>query len=323
MPGAVPIARVAPMDELERVLDRLVADGSLTAEQADAVRAGVAGERTRRRPRIGEALGFLGGTVAVVSALALASQFWADLRVGAQVALLVLTGVALLAAGRWAGPRQESAAGRLAGLLWALAVLALAAAVWVGLEPRPGTSDAVAWLATGLAAIAVGVPLWRMRVGALQQLPVLGGVLTALLGGLDAALSTGFESAAGLVVWTVGCVWAVHAEGRWLAPRRAGLVLGAVTALIGAQFLSATDRGLGLTLAALTVAALLAAAVRVSEAVLLGLGTAGAAVFLPQILDAVFPDAIGGPAITFVVGVLLLAGGLAMARMTKGAGDER
>ncbi|MGH8904127.1 MAG: hypothetical protein ACRDYA_21210 [Egibacteraceae bacterium] len=304
------------MEPLERALEALTVEGVLSDEQAAAVRARAAEEASRRQPRGGEAIGCLGGALAVVSALALASQFWADLQTIAQVAALLLTGLALWAGGRWAVGDRGSGGDRLAGLLWLLSAVAMAAAVGVTADGARA-DETVALLATGSAAVAWGLPLWCARTGVLQQLPVFAGVVLAVLAGLEEVSRGGFAEAGGIVLWVIGLVWAVLAWGTLVRPLRTGYVLGCLAVLTGAQWLAFDSPAAGLALGAVTAVALLAAATLTAQPVMLGLGTAGVALFLPQILDAAFPDAIGGPAATFVAGVALLAGGLTTIRTAQ------
>lgn len=311
------------MESLERALGALTAEGTLSDEQAAAVRARMAEETSRRRPRVGEAIGYLGVGLAVVSALALASQFWADLRVTAQVSMLVLTGLALWAGGRWVTGERGSPGDRLAGLLWLLSAVAMAGAAGVAADGARANGT-VALLATGSAAAAWGLPLWRARTGALQQLPVFGGIALGVLAGLEEVTGGGLAEAGGVMLWVIGLAWAALAWGTLVQPRRTGYVLGGLAVLAGAQWLAFDWRGAGLALGAVTAVALLAVATLTAQPVLLGLGTAGVALFLPQILDAAFPGAIGGPAATFIAGVVLLAGGLTTIRTAqRGRGNAR
>ncbi|MGH8897039.1 MAG: hypothetical protein ACRDZ4_08470 [Egibacteraceae bacterium] len=311
------------MESLERALGMLKAEGTLSDEQAAAVRARMAEEASRRRPRVGEAIGYLGGALAVVSALALASQFWADLQVTAQVSMLVLTGLALWAGGRWVAGEGGSPGDRLAGLLWLLSAVAMAGAAGVAADGARANGT-VALLAAGSAAVAWGLPLWCARTGALQQLPVFGGIALAVLSGLEEVTRGGLAEAGGVMLWVIGLAWAMLAWGTLVRPRRTGYVLGGLAVLAGAQWLAFDSRGAGLALGAVTAVALLAVATLTAQPVLLGFGTAGVVLFLPQILDAAFPGAISGPAATFIAGVVLLAGGLTTIRTAqRGRGNAR
>lgn len=304
------------MEPLERALKALTREGTLSEEVAAAIRTRTAEEASRHRPRAGEAIGYLGGALAVVSALALASQFWADLQTSAQVAVLALTGLALWAGGRWVSSERGSPGDRLAGVLWLSSAVAMAGAAGVAADGYL-VDETVVWLATGGAAIAWSLPLWRARTGALQQLPVFAGIVLTVLAGLKQVTGGSLQEAGGIMLWTLGLAWAVLAWGTLVRPLRTGYALGGLTALAGAQWLAFYSRGVGLALGPVTAVVLLAAAAPTAQPVMLGLGTAGMALFLPQILDAAFPDAIGGPALTFVVGVVLLTGGLVTIRTAQ------
>jgi hypothetical protein len=304
------------MESLDRALKALTGEGALSEELAAAIRTRTTEEASRHRPRAGEAIGYLGGALAMVSALVLASQFWADLQTSAQVAVLALTSLALWAGGRWVAGERGSPGDRLAGVLWLLSAVAMAGAAGVAADGYR-VDETLIWLATGAAALTWSLPLWRARTGALQQLPVFAGVVLTVLAGLEHLIGGGLQDAGGIMLWTLGLVWSVLAWGTLVQPLRTGYALGSLTVLAGAQWLAFDSRGAGLALGAVTAVTLLAAAAPTAQPVMLGLGTAGMALFLPQILDVAFPNAISGPVLTFVVGVVLLAGGLVTVRTAQ------
>jgi hypothetical protein len=73
--------------------------------------------------------------------------------------------------------------------------------------------------------------------------------------------------------------------------------------------------GPGVILGVATAAALLAMSVRVHSTILLGFGTAGVFVFVPQVIVEFFGDSIGVPLALFVAGVVMLALALLVARL--------
>ena len=95
---------------LDALLTRWVADGLVSAEQADAIRAAerdvpvvaqpeLAGPPAPGRSLLVEALGYLGGVVILVAAGLVTARFWNDLSEGGRVTLGALATVLLVGAG--------------------------------------------------------------------------------------------------------------------------------------------------------------------------------------------------------------------------------
>src|SRR5829696_1830775 len=116
-----------PQPPLRDLLDRAVAAGILSAEQATAVVALDAqpAAGARRGGVLAEVLGYVGGALAVVAALFLGAELWDELGPWPRVLLLAAIAVACLAGGAALGGR-EGAPGRLGGFLWAAGVVAVA-----------------------------------------------------------------------------------------------------------------------------------------------------------------------------------------------------
>ncbi|WP_028663188.1 DUF2157 domain-containing protein, partial [Saccharomonospora halophila] len=103
------IRRVPPRrrgDDLTVRLDRWVAHGLLTREQADRILAaerarptGI-GEETGRTPSpVAEALGYVGGVLVLVAAGLVTGRYWAELGVTGRVSVAFGAAALLLAAG--------------------------------------------------------------------------------------------------------------------------------------------------------------------------------------------------------------------------------
>ena len=143
--AALGVGRTAPpAAELSDTLDRWVADGLLSAGQADAIleheRSAVtvpapdrhAGHSApaRRIPAYAEALGYLGGVLALAGLTLLVASYWADMSTLFRLALSLVTTVALVG-GRRARPRaRRSGPARLRWFLWTLS--SATAAVFTG-----------------------------------------------------------------------------------------------------------------------------------------------------------------------------------------------
>src|SRR5689334_24508797 len=98
---------------LRDLLDRAVAAGVLTAEQAAAVAAlDPPPAAVRRGAVLAEVLGYVGGALAVVAALFLGAELWAELGPWPRTLLLAAVAVACLVGGAALGDR-DGAPGRL------------------------------------------------------------------------------------------------------------------------------------------------------------------------------------------------------------------
>ncbi|WP_007023164.1 DUF2157 domain-containing protein, partial [Saccharomonospora iraqiensis] len=99
-------------DDLTARLDRWVAHGLLTREQADRIlaaeRAGPtgSGEETGRTPSpVAEALGYVGGVLVLVAVGLVAGRYWSELGVAGRLSIAFGTAALLLAAGASLRPR--------------------------------------------------------------------------------------------------------------------------------------------------------------------------------------------------------------------------
>src|SRR4051794_41907844 len=111
-----------PDAHVRDLLDRAVAAGVLTAEQAAAVAAldPAPGADGRRGAVLAEVLGYVGGTLAVGAALFLGAELWDVLGPWPRVLLLAAVAVACVGAGAVLGGR-DGAPGGPGGVLRAAA----------------------------------------------------------------------------------------------------------------------------------------------------------------------------------------------------------
>lgn len=213
----------------------------------------------RRVPAVAEALGYLGGILALVGLGLLLSRVWDEVGAWGRFAVLAGSSAGLLVVGALVRADRDPALRRLRGFLWLLSTLAVAAAAAVLAGDIVETrSRLVAAAAAGAALVHAGL-LWRgtpgrplQQASALIALPVLVG--TVLVEVLDDGL-------AALVVWAVGVGVLVAGVRRLTSAPFVTSVLGAVTLLVGAGLVSADWRAVGLLLSvasALGVAALAA-----------------------------------------------------------------
>jgi hypothetical protein len=311
-------------------IDTLLAQGLITPEQADTLRAqGTAGpacaddrpsRRTRVLPLVAEALGYVGATVAFSGAAAATSTFWADLVPGAQVALLALvTGLLLLAgAGVPAGEQAHPALRRLGSVLWFLSAASFAGAVGLGLDDllfdvwfEAGHAN---FVATAAATAGYAGVLWWFRRQCLQQVGTYAAVVSTVVAVLAAPEHPPAATWFGLAVAGLGAAWAVLGWGGLLRPERTALVLGSVGVLAGAEVIG-FESGWGLILGLAAAGGLVAGGVVLHRALLLGLGAAGLLVFLPQGIGRWLGDSVGAALVLMISGLAVVATGVVVARL--------
>lgn len=303
---------------VEEHLQQWLRAGVVSAEQAERIRAHeqTAASGGPRHSRVAEALGYVGGTLALVALLVVVEEFWADLEVWAQAGLLGLLTALLLGAGAWIRSSDEPAVARLASVLWFLSAGAFAFLVKVVADDGLEWAHETTTFAVGAGTAVYGGVLWWWRRTALQQLALGAGVLTALVGGLELREGLVDDPFVGVAVWGLGVIWALLSWGEIMVPRRTGFALGALAALGGAQALAVSDfTGWGLALGLMTAAALIAASVAVGEVVLLALGAVGAFAFVAQTVFRYFGDTVGVPLALFIVGLALVALALVIGRV--------
>ncbi|HEX6257600.1 MAG TPA: DUF2157 domain-containing protein [Euzebyales bacterium] len=305
---------------LAGTLREAVAQKIITEQQARQIadiRAGTPEAPTVRaagwvRPLVAEALGYVGGALALLSSVILIEQYWAELPPWGRVTLLAATAVGLLTAGALVRVR-DGPLDRLRGFLWLLSAVAVGGTVAIGLTEYTALQDSELMLATGVAVAVYGVVLWLARTASLQQLVVFAAVLTAVTAGIGAAEPSWVE-ATGLAVWMVGMVWAWAAWVGWIRPRRTGLLIGAAAAALGPITVPDDRYGWILAIGLATAGLLVAVSIPAHETVLLGLGVVGIVAYVPRIVFQYFGDTLGAPVSLLITGVVLVAVALTIAR---------
>jgi hypothetical protein len=309
------------MKDLETRVATWVEAGLITEEQARAI---LAAERSREPApsgapgpepsRAATALGYLGASVALVGGIVAASQRWSEMGTGSRLALVGGATLLLLATG-WLARRGDCPALRsLDGFLWFLAAGGAAFTAGLAGHELLELETRTVLMAAGLAMTAIGIPLWRIRPGALQEIAVAAG-LALLVETLLHHLPGPPGALHGLPLWGLGAVWALLAWGGPVGDRRSSFVLAGVALLLGAQILSFGWRDAGLAVGIATAVLCLAASVRLQSMLPLGFGAAGVLLFLPQIVFEYLGDSLGAPLALLVCGVILLGAAFLVARL--------
>lgn len=265
-----------------------------------------------RTPVAVEALGYLGGTLAVVAGLVAVERLWPGAPISAELALTGVAAVALGAGGALTPAGRDPAFGRLRSMLWLLSAIA-ATAFTAGLCDvvlhLPGYPAATA---TGAVATCYTAVLWRAARTAPQHLALFGATL--LLAGSGIAWAAGEDRywAPGLAIWALSLLWAVAVERGILGPPRAGQVAAGFGLLLGCQLMMGTTAGR--VLAIVTVLALLAAGAVTRRGWPLAFGVIGVIQVVPQTVLGYLPRSAAGPLAMLAAGLVLLATAAYVAR---------
>lgn len=273
-PGS-PGRRLAPRRaaSLAGDLDRWVAAGLLAPGQAEAileheaarpVAESAALEATEpavhhpssRFPVVAEALGYLGGALALTGLVLVLVHYWPDLALAGRLALSGAGAAALVGGGFAVRDQADPALVRLRAFLWLLS--SAATAVFVGVLVTEGRDLAdevvVAWCAAAIA-VQSGL-LWWWRDRPVQQLAALAALAVAV--GTGASYAAG-ELAGGLTLWVLGLAYLALGLTRRTPAVPLTELAASITLLFGAiQVISDSDSmGAGLLMLLVTVVGLL------------------------------------------------------------------
>lgn len=271
--------------DLEGVLQEWVAAGLLRTEQASAISAyeqhglalqvGTPPDVTapapaaattttmsttgRRIPAVAEALGYLGGILAIVGLSLAVGRSWRDMGAPGRLALSGCGALVLLIAGALVNERADPALGRLRGFLW------LASTAGAGLFTGVLAVDVfdaaagktVAMACSAAVSVYAGL-LWFWRERPLQQASCL--IAVATFAGTAAAQFTD-QGPGGIAVWVVGAGLFVaglrRSTPQWILTEG----VGAIALMAGAFITTSRWNGFGLIFALVTACGLLAVAV--------------------------------------------------------------
>lgn len=270
---------VTPADASARAtadLDRWVAAGLVAPEQAEAIRAfdravvatapatpagaGLVSTRPPRRiPVIAEALGYLGGMLAVIGLGLVIGRSWSELETPARLAISGGGALALLGGAALVPEGSEPALTRLRWFLWLAATAATALFVGVVVVDSAGVAGdedpETVVLAVAASVAVLSVLLWRNRERPLQQLTFLSATAVTV----GAAIAHVADAwAIGLGVWVTGAAFlVVGGRGGSVRPALTSAV-GAATLVVGGGFVAGDWPTFGLPFEVATALGLLA-----------------------------------------------------------------
>jgi hypothetical protein len=309
-------------DELSRRLARWVEAGLISREQAERIAAAEAAVTpVRKVSPLTEALAYAGAVLLVGAGVAFLGQAGIRLSAVGWVVVLAVAAAACLAGGWMLRRSTEPAIRRLHSVLWFVSTAAFAAFLGVvfGLEVDVGRS-AVLVVSAGTAAYAL--VLWLVRRSAPQLLALWAGT-ASVIGGAFAFSSDPPRRLVALVVWAFGMAWFGLAWTGRLAPPRAALGLGAVTALAAGWIAIGQDGGgstpvalaLGLSAAALVATA----GAKLRRTWLIVLGALAGVAFVSAGIGQYLVDVIGTAASYALAGAVFLC----LAALTVALGRRR
>ena len=244
-----------PRSAVDALLARWTAAGLLTHDQASALaryeaetgpappepaRAvtmlppeGGALTVSRRIPVVAEALGYLGGILAVTGLVLVVARYWPGMATVVRLALSGAGAVALVVAGQLVRPDRDPALERLRGFMWVAS--SACAALFAGVVAAEVFGAAATETITAAAAAAVVAEsglLWRGRRLPFQQLTLFGAV-AVLVGSVVASASD--AGPAGIAVWVMGGVLVVISIRRLVPMPLIGDMVGGLSMAVGAM----------------------------------------------------------------------------------------
>jgi len=291
-----------PEPDLARLIDGWLSAGVISPDQAGRMLSEhhPADHGAARSTSVAlEAVGYLGGALVVVAALLIGASYWGDLSTGIRLATVGaiaagLLGAAVLVSGL--GP----AGSRLASVLCLASTAAVSGFLAISIDTIAlAPSRAVLIVSGGTACYAA--LLWAWRRGLLQQVTVAVALMSTAAGAI--ADRTSSDALPGLGIWGVAGVWLVLGWRGSLVPRRVVMTMAAAAMVIGV--LGTLPARWGFAIAFLTIALLVALAVRLRELPLLVVAAIGAL----QVLPAAVVEWYSGSALAAFV---LLAAGVVM-----------
>lgn len=305
----------------EDALTRLVTEGTLSTEQADAVREAFAAERARPAGEgwLVEASGYVGGCLLLAGIGLFLATSWETMTRLERSGLLAGLGVAfaLVGLGVGGGPSGMArlrASGvpmrrRIVGVLFAVSSVALAIAAGVAVTEHPGTVGSLVGVVSAVAGLVA--------------IPTVPGILASAVMSIVAITSFGGEVLTatpmeiGLMTMALGGVWLGVAAAEILSPSWLLFSVGALFCLVGAQQPMGSEGkeawAYGLTL--LVGVGCFVLYRHYQLAVLLIAGVLGVTIAVPEAVGDWTEGAIGGAAILLVAGATLIGASLVGLRM--------
>lgn len=280
----------------ERALGQLVTAGTLSKQEADAVRNALTdAEETPVRRRIAEVVGYVGGALLLAGAALVVGTSWDSFSHAGRVGLLI--GVTVVLVGAAVALRNQ-----VTGVLLALGAVTAGLAGSVAFDTHPALAGGIA----ALVLAAAGYAAWP----AVFALPVAGIASGSVVVGLvDLVGFTPSWTGGGLLL--LAAVWGVLVSFDLIRHRAVGAGVAAALALIGAQFPEHAFIQYSTTL----VVALVCFGCYLADRmpILLIGGVIGVTIAVPEAIWDWTGGAVNAAVLVLIAGaVLLLAGGVGL-----------
>jgi hypothetical protein len=325
LPEVVAMRDRSPTPDLREQLDRWVADGLMDAGQAKRIEAAEAqrtvaarAHRTGAVPLIAEALGYVGGVLAVVASFVSVGMLWPDIPVSVQLVFAAVTAAVLGIAASVMRTGDEPALARLRSVLWFLSTAGVATFTGVLADQVLHLSVISSSLVTAAVTDVYAVLAWWRTRSSLQHLVAF----------YVTAVGTAFAIARfapglhwwgpGLGVWVVSALWGTAVYRGYLRPAGAGYFASGAGLLVGAMM--TMQEAAGHVLALATVASLLVAGIALRRLWLVALGTVGVILVVPQTAYRYLPHSAARPLAILVAGLVLIGVALWLAKGRKAPG---
>jgi hypothetical protein len=255
----------------------------------------------------------VGAVFAVLAGFFAVWQHQSNITVGGELAFAGITAAVLLLVGVVLRTGADPASVRLRSAMWLASTAAFGAFAGLLVNPRIWEIDPAARPLVAEAAVTVyAVVLWWRSHATLQHLAAFLATAVLIATSIGKASPGGEPWRIGLGIWVLSLLWGGAVHRGYLPPRTVGYVMAEIGLLFGAQL--TMELAVGPALAVVTVAGLLAAGVALHRLLLVGVGTAGAIVMLPQVMSKYLPPGVGTAAAVFAVGAVMLGVALWLAR---------
>ncbi|MEU2032101.1 DUF2157 domain-containing protein [Nocardia amamiensis] len=300
-------------DRAGAAVGRLVADGVLSREQADAVLAALAVEQAAaaRGKVLAEIAAYLGAGLVFGGIFLVMASSWEDLgrpvRVGvlAVVAAGLLFGGVLLAGALFTRRRANGARARLAAALFALASVALAGAVGTAFE---GGSVDAAWVFACLAGAVVAV-LGYLALPSVLGMLVCACFVPAAVAGMLTEVFDLDEVWGSVAVLLLGGAWFALTRIGALFETQVGYLIAIVTSVAAAQSIDVDGRTWAYVLTALVALVCFGLYATQRSSVLVIGGAVSVALAAGEAVAEWTEDALGAAAVVVAIGAITLTFG--------------
>jgi hypothetical protein len=242
-------------------------------------------------------------------------QIWKHVPTAVELTTAGVIAVGLLLAGTALRTGTDPALARLRSVLWLLSTAGAAAFVALLTGRYLRLADADGALTSAAAALVYAGALWWRNRSALQHLAAFGAAVAVLVTSIDRIDTHAGTFAFGISLWVFALAWGVAVARGLLVPAPVGVMLSGAGALAGASI--AMDQGAGVLLAIATVAGLFAYGVLMHEVPLIAIGTVGTLYVVPEAATRYLPGSVAAPLAVAVVGLVLLAIALWLARQRR------